>query len=263
MCPQVPGRVKDSPDLPVLGNYQLASEPSKLGLKAREIWFQRYREVLAPALPDARTAIVFLLNEGKPKSPFRTWMARLPENATVSLPTCPVGDVRCDVVAHLNFTHHDLPFRLPGLSLLLFTNSEESLTAEAWHWTWLDRSDRVRLEEILSVTDRCLSGPAVRVTEYDSDAVDEQLLDLSAPGAERYQNSWEKGYFMFASGATKVGGGVFYIQGDPGVFDSEGNRMVFIGQVASTEFCEMGDSGIAYIHYSPVTQEIQIVVSYF
>ncbi len=176
---------------------------------------------------------------------------------------CPVGNVRCDVAAHLNFTHHDLPFRLPGLSLLLFTNSKESLAAEAWHWTWLHRSDRVRLESILSETDRCLSGPAVRVTEYDSDAVDEQLLDLSAPSAERYRSSWEKGYFMFASGDSKVGGGVLYIQGDPDVFDSEGNRMVFIGQIASTEFCEIGDSGIAYTHYPPVTQEIQIGVSYF
>ena len=254
---------EDSPDLPVLGGYELASRVSRAALKAREIWFQRYREVLSPALPPAKRATLFLLKKGKPKSPYRTWIAKMDPGACEAALGLPPSGGPCDVVAHLNFTHHDLPFSLPGSSVLLATTDADCFEPDGWIISWLQRSDRPLLESLLAKTEICLSGPAVRVTEYDADAVDEELLDHSAACAERFLDSSEETYFMYAFRATKVGGGVFYIQGNPDVRDCEGNAMSYIGQVGCTEFFKMGDSGIAYLFYSPFTQETKISVTCF
>lgn len=246
----------DHPELPVVSTGPLAGGANALALKAREIWFQRFRELLEPALPPARRATLFLLEERAPRSPFRTFAVKLKgRSRQLKLPKCPECGKACDVAINLNFTHHDLPFRLPGFSLLLQTCSEHNGVADWWHCRWLSRTAKPELQALLKSAEVTLAGPAVKVVEYDDEAVDEELIHRSGPKAEAYHDSWEKTYGLFASSHTKVGGGVFWIQGNPGLMDSAGKPLQFIGQVGSNEFIEMFDAGILYILYSPDTQE--------
>lgn len=255
---------RDAPELPVTGRYELASSATPAGLKAREIWFQRFREVLRDALPAPRRALVFLLEERMPCQPFRTFVAHLKEDAASNRPSCPECGRPYDVAILLNFIHHGLPFRLPAASLFLYTCREDHWDLDAWAEMWLERADAInRATFVLKEAQTCLSGPPVWVTEYETRAVDEDAFDTSAEAWPRFSDSWEKRYRLFALQTTKAGGVPGWIQGSDVPNDKAGNPMHFIGQVASTEFLEMGDSGILYLFYSPETGETRRVMQFY
>jgi hypothetical protein len=252
---------QDSPDLPVVSNGSLAAGTDRLALKAREIWFQRFREVLEPALPRARRGTLFLLDRSRPISPYRTFIVKLSRElsgSTLPRPTCPECGRLCDVAVNLNFTHHDLDFPLPGSGLLMHVCSEDNIAAAWWHHRWIDRAARPELEAVLHHAERCLAGPAVRVVEYDAEAVDYEVTARPGPHSEAFNDRWENSDSMFASTSTKVGGGVFWIQSNPRLADTSGNPMRYIGQVSCNDFLEIGDSGVAYLLYSPATGETKI-----
>jgi hypothetical protein len=252
----------DSPHMNIINAYSLAAGANALALKAREVWFQRYRELLEPALPAARRATLFLLEPGKPRSPFRTFVARLPRElpmGDLARPVCPECGLACDVVANLNFTHHDLPFALPGPFLLLHTCREHDFR---WHARWMARTAKAELETALQAAEECVAGPAVRVVEFDYEKVDQEILARPSEKSDEYKDSRCQ-YRMFASSNTKVGGGVFWIQSNPSLVDSAGNLMTYIGQVGCNEFLTMGDSGVAYVLYAPETGEVKVHVQFY
>jgi len=256
--------VRDSPDLPVIGSNGLAAEITPCGLKAREIWFQRYREVIGPGLPPARRSLLFLRETRLPCHPLRTFAAQIQEDAAFKRPVCAGCGQPCGIAVHLNLTHHRLPFRVPAASLLLYTCTEHNAQAECWHGAWLDREKAVRHNmKILKQATACESGVPVWVTEYENDKVDKEAFDRNAPAWPRFSDSREKDYDMFAFKGTKLGGAPGWVQSPRVPKDRNHQRMEFLAQISSTEFLEMADSGILYLFYSPETGETSKVVQFY
>ena len=56
----------------------------------------------------------------------------------------------------------------------------------------------------------------------------------------------------------KVDGHFYFIQDEPYVFDSNGERMSCIGQIIGSEFTELGDCGCGYIFWSQKTGKTAI-----
>jgi hypothetical protein len=70
-------------------------------------------------------------------------------------------------------------------------------------------------------------------------------------------------FFNFACFADKVGGHVYWIQHEETALDSTGEPMTCIGEFVSSPDIEIGDTGIAYIFYSPKTGETRMSPHYF
>jgi hypothetical protein len=259
--------MEDAPDLAVVGRNGLAERPSREGVKAREIWFRRFESVIAGALPDPVRTLRFDLRKGKPKTPHRTFIARLKSTDGLDLPVCGECGRPCNRVAHLSFRHHSLPFRFPGSSLVLFTCDEScgahSCDDRHWHKRWVLRSEIPQvIPPLLAAAGDVVAGPPVWVTEYDSELVDKQAFNRESPQWAAYEDDWEKAYFTFATPATKVGGAPSWVQDACHWRDRAGNPMIFIAQI-DDELIEIGDSGRAYVFYSPATEEIGVVTQCF
>ena len=259
--------MEDSPDLAVVGRNGLAERPSREGVKAREIWFRRFESVIAGALPDPVRTLRFDLRKGQPKTPHRTFIAQLTSTDGLDLPVCGECGRPCNRVAHLSFRHHALPFRLPGSSLVLFTCDEScgahSCDDRHWHKRWVLRSEIPQvIPPLLAAAGDIVAGPPVWVTEYDSERVDKQAFNRDSPQWAAYEDDWEKAYFTFATPATKVGGAPSWVQGACHWRDRDGNPMTFIAQIDDA-LIEIGDSGRAYVFYSPTTDEIAVVTQCF
>jgi hypothetical protein len=256
--------VPDSPDLPVIGSNRLAAQCTRSGLKAREIWFQRYRDVIGPGLPPARRSLLFLKESRQPRHPLRTFVAQIAKDAPFQRPACPDCGEPCDIAAHLNMTRHRLPFRVPAPSMLLYTCTEHNAQAECWHEAWLDRAEAVHHNvQILKHAIACESGVPVWVTEYEDDKVDQAVFDRHAPAWPRFNDSQERWYGIIALQGTKIGGAPGWIQPPYVPKDQNLQRMELLAQIASTEFLEMADSGILYLFYSPETGETGKVVQFY
>jgi hypothetical protein len=95
-----------------------------------------------------------------------------------------------------------------------------------------------------------------------SERVDKQAFNRDSAQWAAYEDDWEKAYFTYATPATKVGGAPSWVQGACHWRDSAGKPMGFIAQI-DDELIEIGDSGRAYVFYSPVTGEIGVVTQCF
>ncbi len=256
--------VQDHKDLPVIGRYELASGSAKESVKAREIWFERFAEVVSPGLPDAIKSLRFSLDPQPPKSPLRTFAMSFQPASTIPRPACPECGKPCDRLVHLDLRRHPQGLKLPGSSLVMFTCSDDNLEGSWWHPQWMDRAGaRTLLASCLEDADEVYSGPAFYDLDYEDARVDREAFNREAARWPAFENSWEKSYFMFATPGTKVGGAPSWIQGDCTPDDGEGRRMEFVAQFGCYDLIEIGDSGEAYVFHSPANGETRVITQCF
>jgi hypothetical protein len=170
-------------------------------------------------------------------------------------------------VVHLSFRHHSLPFPLPGSSLLLFTcgesNGAHSCDDMHWQKRWISRGSIPQvIPPLLAKASSIVAGPPVRVLEYENELVDREAFDQQSPQWSNFNDRREKAYFTFASPGTKVGGTPSWVQGACHLNDRSGVPMQFIAQI-DHELIEIGDSGRAYVLFSPGTGEISVITQCF
>lgn len=260
--------MQDHADLDVVGSNELVTLPTREGLKAREIWFQRFASVIQEALPAPVMTLRFAMEQQAPKNPRRTFFARFDPTQLSDIPCCCECGELCRLAAYFSFRHHSLPCALPGEGLLLFTCGDQEdchrYDDSHWHKVWLKDAEDVKQTTIplLAASSEMYSGPAMWVKEYDFERVDESLFDKTSPMWNAYNDSWEKSRFCFATPGTKIGGAASTIQGAVQQRDQEGNPLYFIAQI-DHDFFEMGDSGRAYFLFSPETGEIFVETDSF
>lgn len=256
--------LQDHKDLPVIGRYQLASSSTREGAKAREIWFERFSEVVSPALPDAMKSLRFSLDPQAPKSPLRTFAMSFRAESSVPRPVCQECGSPCDRLVHLDLRRHPQGLKVPGSSLVMFTCSEHNLDASWWHPEWLHAvAARTMLSRCLADADEVYSGPAFYDLDYEDARVDQDAFNREAARWPAFENSWEKSYTIYATPGTKVGGAPSWIQGDCTPEDENGRRMEFVGQFGCYDLIEIGDSGEAYVFISPASGETRVITQCF
>lgn len=256
--------VQDHKDLPVIGRYELATVSTREGAKAREIWFERFLEVLSPGLPDAMKSLRFSLDQQPPKSPLRTFAMSFRPDSGIPRPECPECGKPCDRLVHLDLRRHPQGLKLPGSSLVMFTCSEDNLEGSWWHPDWMRGVEaRSLLASCLEDADEVYSGPAFYDLDYEDARVDREAFNREAARWPAFENSWEKSYFLFATPGTKVGGAPSWIQGDCTPDDGEGRRMEFVAQFGCYDLIEIGDSGEAYVFISPASGETRVITQCF
>ena len=255
---------QDHKDLPVVGRLENATDATREAAKAREIWFQRFAEVVSPGLPAAVGALRFDLDTRPPKSPFRTFIAALEMGCEAERPNCPECGGPCDRVVHMDLRHHPQRLSLPGTSLLLFTCETDNWAPEQWQVRWLKKGEAASvIQPLLEGAEVVLAGPAFRDLDYEDAKVDRDAFNRESERWKAFDYSWEKKYFMFATPGTKVGGAPSWIQGDGTPTDSRGKPMQFVGQVGCYDLIPIGDSGEAYIYHSPKTGETTVITQCF
>jgi hypothetical protein len=256
--------VQDHKDLPVIGRYELATVSTREGAKAREIWFERFSEVVSPGLPDGMKSLRYSLDKRSPKSPLRTFAMSFRPDSGIPRPECPECGKPCDRLVHLDLRRHPQGLKLPGSSLVMFTCSDDNLEGSWWHPQWMDRAGaRTLLASCLEDADEVYSGPAFYDLDYEDARVDREAFNRDAARWPAFENSWEKSYFMFATPGTKVGGAPSWIQGDCTPDDREGRRMEFVAQFGCYDLIEIGDSGEAYVFISPASGETRVITQCF
>lgn len=152
---------------------------------------------------------------------------------------------------------------VPGATLVLHVCQDECgvcADEEAWSVTWIKAGEPVEI--MGDVKKPVLVGTPWSATEYPHPA--KSPKELTDSGAFLDECSI---YFNFSCFADKIGGHVFRIQGhyvdDEPPADSHGAPMVYIGQFVGSEDVEIGDCGIAYIYYSPTTEETVMYPEWF
>lgn len=256
--------VQDHKDLPVIGRYQLASGSTRDGAKAREIWFERFAEVVSPGLPDSMKCLRFSLAKRPPRSPLRTFAMSFKAGCTIPRPECPECGRPCDRLVHLDLRRHPQGLKLPGSSLVMFTCSDDNLEGSWWHPDWMRGVEaRTLLSTCLEDADEVYSGPAFYDLDYEDARVDREAFNRDAARWPAFENSWEKSYFLFATPGTKVGGAPSWIQGDCTPDDGQGHRMEFVAQFGCYDLIEIGDSGEAYVFISPASGETCVITQCF
>jgi hypothetical protein len=151
---------------------------------------------------------------------------------------------------------------LPGSSLVLHACSECGVCAdpEIWNLTWIKAAEPV---EILGNRGKdMLVGKRWLATEYPTPAYSAD--NLASPGPFLDESGV---FFNFSCFADKIGGHCFRIQGHYDNYappsDSRDQPMTYIGQFVGTSDVEIGDTGIAYIFYSPGTGETIMYPEWF
>ena len=256
--------MQDHKDLPVIGRYELASGSTREGAKAREIWFERFAEVVSPGLPDGMKSLRYSLDKQSPKSPLRTFAMSFRPDSGIPRPECPECGKPCDRLVHLDLRRHPQGLKLPGSSLVMFTCSEDNLEGSWWQPEWMHSVEaRTLLSTCLEDADEVFSGPAFYDLDYETMRVDREAFDRDSARWPAFENSWEKSYFMFATPGTKVGGAPSWIQGDCTPEDGDGRRMEFVAQFGCYDLIEIGDSGEAYVFISPASGETRVITQCF
>jgi hypothetical protein len=254
---------RDRADLPVT-HYGLAIK-SPCWLTCRDIWFQRYASILEPHLSDPQVAQVFTFSSGELRDPLlshkssATGPFAFPCGA--AWPSCGFCHTRMAFLGALDFRdYRAVP--VPQGALVLHVCKECGVCAdpEAWKLTWIKEGEPV---EILGDGNRqVLVGTRWFAMEYPRPA--NYPRDLTDSGYFLDEDSIYRNFSCFAD---KIGGHVFRIQGhyvdDAPPTDSRGHPMVYIGQFIASSDVEIGDGGIAYIYYSPATEETVMYPEWF
>jgi hypothetical protein len=250
--------VRDHPALQVNMNG-IGSSAAWLG--ARDIWFERFRDVLEPHLRDPKEAFVFTFKSGTLRHFHDTYIGRatgpfpFPQNRA---PRCAQCGAVMAFIGTLNFSDFD-EFTLPGITLVVHGCSEcgpcgtEDGTILL---TWVHPDEYVVLGD---TTQPVEVATRWRVTEYSTP-------EMSAEAITRADELFLKEqsiYFNFACCANKIGGRVFFIQGDGTPLDSQGRPMEFLCQLLGTRDVELGDSGAIYVFYSAMLKETKAVMQCF
>ena len=234
-------------------------------LRARDTWFERYESILEPHLREPRLAQVFTFSTGRLTDPLTTHKSSadgpfaFPRGA--DWPRCGFCEQRLAFLGTLDFRVYTA-LALPGSTLVLHICKECGACSnpETWSLTWLKEGAPI---EIMGDSEKeVLVGTRWFATEYPLPAT--YAKDLVSTGTFLDEDSI---YFNFSCFADKIGGHAFRIQGhyinDATPTDRQGNSMVYIGQFIGSADVEIGDTGIAYLYYSPGTGETVMEPEYF
>jgi len=251
--------VLDDPSLKVCHYGMIIHNPS--WLTARDHWFERYWSILETHLRDPRTAEVFTLESGRLTDPFVTHKSSptgpFPFPRGMSWPTCGLCNARLAFLGVLDCRRVTIA-PLPRGSIVLHVCNECGVPGdrEAWSVNWIKEGDEI---EILGDLERqTLVGKSWHATEYLKPAT--YAKDLASDGLFPAEHGI---YFNFSCFADKVGGHLWWIQGDETPTDSGGRPMTYVGQFVGTDQIEIGDTGLAYLFYSPHTGETVMVTQCF
>jgi hypothetical protein len=247
--------IRDDPSLDV--NYSGIWIHNPACLTARDNWFKRYAHILDGYLQNPRRTQVFTFAEGKLTDPLQSHKSTangpFPWPRRVSWPVCSPCGKRLAFVGVLDFRQFS-EFKLPGESLVLHACQR---CYETYLATWISRKAGV------STRGKRGSGEVSVGTRWET-------TDFPTPFtyADEVTDSGpflaETGVFTsFCCFADKIGGHIFWIQGDCTPIDSTGTAMTFIGQFAGSPDVELGDSGFAYVFFSVETGETKIVMQSF
>jgi hypothetical protein len=123
---------------------------------------------------------------------------------------------------------------------------------ENWAITWLGDGDEI---EIIGDPQRAVElGTAWDSVDFPTVAYHgESLTD------DRFFTMEGSIFQNFTCYGPKIGGHVFWIQGDQTPVDRNGKPMTFIGQCFGTSEVEIGDGGIAYIFFSSTTNQTEVI----
>jgi hypothetical protein len=266
----------DHPSIPVTHYGIIIHNPA--WLTARDNWFERYQDILEPHLLDPRTATVYTLAPGQLVDPLATHKSSkngpFPFPKGKAWPRCGLCNTRLGFLGTLDFRRAADP-RVPPGSLVLHVCVGECGVCpnrETWEATWIKEGDE--LEILGDSRNQVLVGTPWEATEYPLPMGGVSPEDLASSGPFLAEHSI---FFNFSCFADKVGGRVFWIQpgyasypsptpvlsDETSFISDQGERMTYIGQMISSPDIEIGDCGIAYILYSPRTDETIIDVQYF
>jgi hypothetical protein len=222
-------------------------------LTARDIWFERYADILENRLADPRVAQVFTFEPGTLPDPLTSHKSSASGPFTfprgAAWPKCGFCRSRLAFFGTLDFRQY-ADVRVPGAALVLHVCAECGVCAdrETWSLTWIKEGEPV--EQLGDRDKEVLVGTRWCATEYPILALDPKDLATEGPFLE------ENGlYANFSCFADKIGGHVFRIQDSYTPADSRGSPMVYIGQFLRSPDVDIGDSGIAYLYYSEATKE--------
>jgi hypothetical protein len=249
---------KDKPSLKVIHSGISIGNPACL--TAREHWFQRFADVLHPHLRDPLPTQVFTYFPGKLRDPLQTHKSTargpFPFPKGARWPTCGACGKRLGFVGVLDFRRLSAA-NLPGSSLVYHacTACGVGPEEETYTLTWLKEGQDLQF----------LGGELCRPVQVGTRW---ETTDFPTPFYHA-DEATDRGPFLqerhiydnFSCFADKVGGHIFWIQGNETPRDARGRPMQFIGQFQGTDDVSIHD-GLAYVFYSPRTAETRLVIQY-
>jgi hypothetical protein len=261
-----PGAIAVEPDHPGLAvtHYGIRIQ-SPCWLTCRDIWFQRHASILEPHLRDPQVARVLTFSPGEVHDPLishkssATGPFAFPRGA--AWPMCRLCHSRMAFLGALDFRDfRAVPVPRGALVLHACQNCGVVADPEAWTLTWIKEGEPVQI--LGDGRQQVLVGTPWSATEYPRPAdYPKGLTDCG------YFLDEDSIYLNFSCFADKIGGHVFRIQGhyvdDAPPTDSRGHPMIYIGQFIGSPDVEIGDGGIAYLYYSPTTEETVMYPEWF
>jgi hypothetical protein len=250
---------KDSPSLRVRECRSVILSPADL--TSRDNWFERWANVLEPHLRDPRRAHVFTFAPGQLMDPLATHKSTpqgpFPFPKGQDWPTCGVCHSRLAFVCVLDFRHRT-DAKLPGASLVyhLCQSCGPCQDDYANRITWLAESNEIEIHGEPAGTVEI--GTVWEATEYPTPTYWAEEID--AVGEFRRE---QQIYFNFSCFGDKIGGHVFWIQGDETPKDSAGQPMKYIGQSFGSRQIDIGDCGLVYFFYSETSRETKMAMQCF
>jgi hypothetical protein len=233
--------VRDDPALDVLHDGLWLSKP--VDLRVRDNWFLRHAAALEPYLVEPRVATAFTYSPGKLTDPLCTFKADTagpcplpkgtpwPECGSCNTPLVMVG-----VLDFRGFT--EIPVRRGSLVLHGCPSCGLCADEETWSLHWLLEGAPLDLHGDPSAEVQL--GTRWQITEYPTP----EWQELKAIETLRHERSM---YLNFVSSFDKVGGHVYWIQGDEFV----NTPYVYIGQMTGEdESLRYWDSAVVYLMYS-------------
>ncbi len=250
--------VKDDPALDVV--HEGLGMANGACVTARENWFTRYSELLEPFLHDPKATRIFTYSGNRLPDAYSTFYSSadgpclLPEGH--EWPVCKGCGERMLFIGQLDFRDAPLDLDLPGKALV-FHYCLECMSENEGHYSlvWLNAEPRWHGEG--GGKSPVELGRPWLLTDYPYPG--DELESIGDPQFSEEQSL----YLNFTCYATKVGGHVFWIQDKDVSLDRNGKPMMYIGQFLGTDDVELGDSGIAYLFYSPDTRETKLRMQCF
>jgi hypothetical protein len=249
--------VRDSPSLKVV--HSGISIYNSACLTARDNWFNRYPTILAPHIESPRRTRVFTFSPGEASDPLQTQKSSkqgpFPLGKGKAWPMCILCGTQMGFLGLLDFRNSTLVSAPNGS--LVFHACEQCGIEESHSAAWVLATDGFEIVG-RQKTSAVLIGSAWETTDFLTPFIyPEEISNDTLFVQERgiYQN--------FVCFGDKIGGHIYWIQGDCTPKDSHGRPMRFIGQFTESNDVEIGDHGLAYIFYSAETNETEIVIQGF
>jgi len=255
--------VLDDPSLAVVHQYGIPIY-NPACLTARKNWFIRYRDILEKHIANPLPTKVFAFSKGHLTDPYCTFRASaagpFPWPKSKPLPRCAFCQEQLAFMSVLDFRHFSeiccVPVPGQALALHACARCGFSNDPECYALTWLGNGNDI---EIIGDAEKSVD------LGFAWDSFDFPTVPYSAEELtddKLFLKEWNF-FCIFSCYAQKIGGHIFWIQGDSIPVDRNGQPMRFIGQFFGTPDVEIGDGGIAYVFYSETTGQTELVVQYY